>query len=78
MSRMALRSYERIVRVRKQDIRSVTARNSCDDMSQTIGSVMVECKDNGVGVVKCPSYDDVDQGTEAAQASVIGTVASLK
>lgn len=31
-----------------------------------------------VGVVKCPSYDDVDQGTEAAQASVIGTVASLK
>lgn len=45
MSRMALRSYERIVRVRKQDIRSVTARNSCDDMSQTIRSGMVESKD---------------------------------
>lgn len=64
--------------MRNQDIGSVTARNSCDDMSQTIGSVMVESEDDGVGVVKCPSYDDVDQGTEAAQASVIGTVASLK
>lgn len=62
----------------RQSIRSVTVRNSCDDMSQTIWSVMVEIKDDEVGVVKCPSYDDVDQGTEAAQASVIGTGASLK
>lgn len=59
----------------------MTARNSCDDMSQTIESVMVEVRKMLFGVVKCPSYDDVDQGTEAAQASVIGTVgllASLK
>jgi hypothetical protein len=50
-------------------------------MSQTIESVMVEVRKMLFGVVKCPSYDDVDQGTEAAQASVIGTVgllASLK